>query len=114
MTTPAQRKGLVIGQSYIYNAENEPGHALNGQSVTFKEDDGTDVPEFYVPKDYDSEGWAYLCLKNIQVGTSPAEPSVVASTEFSVQVAGGSTTITVRKSLTAEQVAAMLAAAGVK
>lgn len=113
MTTPAQRKGLVIGQSYIYNAENEPGHELNGQSVTFKEDDGSELPEFYVPKDYDSDGWAYLCLKNIQVGTAPAEPSVVASTEFSVQVAGGSTTITVRKSLTADQVAAVLKIVGI-
>lgn len=114
MTTPAQRKGLVIGQSYTYNDETDSGHELNGRTVTFKEDDGTDVPEFYVPKDYDSDGWAYLHLENIQAGTAPAEAGVVASTEFSVQVAGGSTTITVRKSLTAEQVAAMLAAAGVK
>lgn len=107
--TPAQRKGLVVGQSYLYHSNGEDYAALDGQMVRFRSDDGTNSPSFYVPTDVDSDGWTFLQLKYIGAA-KVAEEKVT----FSVTVEHGRTVITIGKELTAAEAASVLAAAGIK
>lgn len=109
MSTPAQDKGLVVGQKYHFTDEDGKVHV-----VTFRSDDASRSPSFYVPDEVDSngDGWNFISLSDI----SKIEPSerVKEKASFTVAVENGRTVIELGKELTAAQVAAVLAAAEVE
>jgi hypothetical protein len=111
MTTPAEKMGLVVGQSYLYQSNGKGYDDLDGTLVTFRNDDGTDLPAFHVPKTVDSDGWAYLNLDYITI-PAPAVASGGEVTKFMVEVSDV-TLIRINKQLTAAEVAKVLEAAGV-
>lgn len=91
MSTPAEEKGLVVGQSYRY--QNKDFGPLDGKLIRFRKDDGSSLPAFDVPHSVNSEGWMYLSLENIQVPESSVS-------SLSVRVEQGSTMFIVGRVLT--------------
>ncbi len=100
-------RGFVVGQSYEYRSKDTGLSDLNGKLLRFKSDDGSRAPAFEVPLDVDSDGWMYLSLDNFI-----ATPVAIAGVTFDVSVNGSFTTVSIGKALSASQVAAVLAAAG--
>jgi len=105
--TPAQKAGVVKGKRYIIGGDEDRKEYI-GKIAVLDEDDNSSVPYFYIEGER-REGRVCLDVKDL---------TLVATTEavvpFSVNVGNGATAISLGVELTAEQVAAVLATAGVK
>jgi hypothetical protein len=106
--TYAKSAGLVVGQQYAMREGNEAGYPA-GTVVTFKADDRTTTPEFFVPHDLDRDGWNYINVGDVI--PVPAKPVEVKPAEYTItfQVKDGTTALAVSRALSNEEINAVFA-----
>lgn len=120
--TPAETNGIVAGKTYRIVGPKKSGDRLDagsnvviGDFVQIDEDDDSEIPYFRkVDVDGARVGSCRTCINvdttNFRDVTSAVAP--VTAPAFGVYVHSGSTTFTIDRELTATQIAAVLAAAG--
>lgn len=115
MSTPAQDRGIVLGKEYVIGTINGDAASITinaGDIVRLNEDDETDIPAF---DKLDKNGKVsrprfFMDLNRVTMRERYAEP--VKAPAYGVYAHSGSTTFTIARELTAEEVAAILTAAG--